>query len=165
MSDTYFRVYSGLLTPEHQKRIGSALWTFLWMIDHITDEPESNGERSGIVLYGNPVPYTKIGDDLGIGKSTVKRHCETLEKEEYIQMQITPRGNIYRVSKSKKWNNPLEKSADNGTHNKENRAESGTESAKYGTQGANNGTVSAGNEYSNINNSIKRQSKDITTAA
>ena len=156
MSDTYFRVYSGLLTPEHKKRIGPALWEFLWCIDRVTSESGQDGQKSGIVLGGSPVSYSDVAKDLGVGKSTVKRNFERLEEEKYIDLKRTPYGHIITVNKSKKWSakNSTGKSAKNGTS-----AESGTESAEYGTQGAENG-------HSNKDNTetIQRHNKAAANA-
>ncbi|MFB4164784.1 hypothetical protein ACE1TI_13380 [Alteribacillus sp. JSM 102045] len=135
MPDTYFRVYSGLLTPYHKKRIGVALWEFLWCIDRVTSETGQDGQKSGIVLGGSPISYSDVAKDLGIGKSTVKRNFEKLESENYIHLKRTPYGHIITVNKSKKWGakNEYSDSAKNGTG-----AENETEGAKNGTQGAEN---------------------------
>ncbi|MBM0064963.1 helix-turn-helix domain-containing protein [Alkalicoccobacillus gibsonii] len=160
MSDTYFRVYSGLLTPEHQERIGKAIWTYLWLLNRITDEPEHNGERSGRVYYGRPVSYSHIGDELGLSKSTVKRQCEALQSAEYISMDYTPRGNIFRVKRSKKWVDPNTNRAKNGTLRAENGTHDEVDRAKNGTKRAENETLRAGNgtpEFSNrAENGTKR---------
>ena len=194
MSDTYFRVFSGLLTPEHQERIGKAIWTYLWLLNRITEEPEHNGERSGRVLYGRPVSYSYIGDELGLSKSTVKRQCESLQAAEYISMDYTPRGNIFSVKRSKKWTDPESDRAkigtlraENGTHDESDRAINGTKCAENDTLRAENGTLEfsdrakngtkravfesdrAENDYSNIkdiNNNIKdKEIKDKKEAA
>ncbi|MFD2704058.1 hypothetical protein [Salibacterium lacus] len=135
MSDTYFRVYSGLLTPHHKKKIGAALWEFLWCIDRVTNESEQEGQKSGTVLGGSPVSYSDVANDLGVGKSTVKRNFERLEEENYIHLKRTPYGHIVTVNKSKKWGakNEYSESAKNGTG-----AENETRGAKNGTQGAEN---------------------------
>lgn len=132
MSETYFRVYSGLLTVEHKKNIGPALWEFLWCIDRVTKEVDGEG----LVLGGSPVSYSQVAEELGSGKSTVKRNFERLEEHGYIFLKRTPYGHIITVKKSKKWGaiNSTQKGANNGTG-----AENGTESANNGTQGAENG--------------------------
>ncbi|MGY4689312.1 hypothetical protein [Salibacterium sp. K-3] len=147
MSDTYFRVYSGLLTPHHKKKIGAALWEFLWCIDRVTNEMEQEGQKSGTVLGGSPVSYSDVANDLGVGKSTVKRNFERLEEENYIHLKRTPYGHIVTVNKSKKWGakNDHSKSANNGTG-----AGNETESAENGTQGAEN-------DHSNKDNTEKQQ--------
>ncbi|WP_144559918.1 winged helix-turn-helix domain-containing protein [Shouchella miscanthi] len=123
MSVRYFRVFSGLLTPDHRTRMGASIWTFLWLIDHITDETidEETGQRVGNVFYGNPKSYEEIGEELGYAKSAISKHCKTLENEGYISMETEPRGNRFRVLNSKKWNNPPEHRSQNRTERTQNR--------------------------------------------
>lgn len=151
MSNRYFRVFSGLLTSEHRKRMGSALWTFLWLIDHITDEEEDEetGQRSGLVLYGNVTGYSEIGADLGMSKSTIKEQCEKLQREGYISMEPTARGSRFTVNRSKKWNNPPSVRAENRTNRAENRTDEQQDRAKNRTKCAENRTESQSNRAEN----------------
>lgn len=151
MSNRYFRVYSGLLTKEHRERMGASLWTFLWLIDHITDETEETetGQRTGLVLYGNITRFNEIGEDLGLSKSTIKKQCETLAQEGYISMEVTPRGNRFYVNNSKKWNNPPGVRAENRTSELFDRAENKTECAENRTERAKNRTMSHSNRAEN----------------
>lgn len=144
MSNRYFRVFSGLLTSEHRKRMGSALWTFLWLIDHITDEEEDEetGQRSGLVLYGNVTGYSEIGADLGMSKSTIKEQCEKLQREGYISMEPTARGSRFTVNRSKKWNNPPSVRAENRTNRAENRTDEQQDRAENRTKCSENRTMS-----------------------
>ncbi|TPE70644.1 winged helix-turn-helix domain-containing protein [Halalkalibacterium halodurans] len=153
MSDTFFRVFSGLLTAEHRKRIGPAIWEFLWCLDRITDEPEENGEKAGIVLYGKPVSYSEVAKETGVGKSTIKRNFEKLEKQGYIRMKRTPYGHVITVRKSKKWGAISGTGAENDT---DEGAKNGTESAESGTQGAENG-------HSNNKKTIQKTITNIAT--
>ncbi|MFB4260476.1 hypothetical protein ACE106_15140 [Shouchella clausii] len=166
MSNRYFRVFSGLLTSEHRKRMGPALWTFLWLIDHITDETEETetGQRTGLVLYGNITEFNTIGVDLGLSKSTIKKQCETLAKEGYISMEVTPRGNRFYVNNSKKWNNPTGVRAENRTdraENKtkcaENRTDGQLDRAENRTDRAENRTLRAKNGPSITNKDINKE--------
>ncbi|RJS60142.1 winged helix-turn-helix domain-containing protein [Bacillus sp. PK3_68] len=116
-SSFYFPVFSGLLTAEHRKKIGPALWEFLWCISTTTKEVMEDGELLGIVLGGKPVSYNDVAKEMGGSKSTVKRNFEKLEEEGYILMTRTPYGHIIKVRNSKKF----KKSAENDT------------GAKYGT--------------------------------
>jgi hypothetical protein len=83
-------VWNGIL--DHAKRIGPALWEFLWCLDKITEEREG----SGIVLGGMPVKVATIAADLeGSCKETVRRHLEDLQIKGYIFRRKTPYG--YRI--------------------------------------------------------------------
>jgi biotin operon repressor len=93
-----FYVSGGILSPEHTRRIGSALWEFLWLISHETRE-------EGKVLNGTPISVHRIAEELGESKRTALRHLDRLEAEGYI---IRSRGNSgeiysYQIANSKKW--------------------------------------------------------------
>lgn len=112
----YFPTYPGLLTKEHHERIGSALWEFLWCIDKTTDEESGRG----IVLYGRPVKYSNISNELGISVRTVKEHMKALKRAGYIELDRAPYGVRITVNKSKKFakrsaENSTSGSAENGT--------------------------------------------------
>lgn len=104
MQDSYpFNVYSGLLEPGHRKRIGSALWEFLWCIDKTTKEiPDDTGDIVGLVLGGKPINLSEISRDLGIDRSTVLRNLGKLEDEGYVGIIRAPYGLILKVRNSKK---------------------------------------------------------------
>lgn len=99
----FFPVYSGILTPEHRKKIGSALWEFIWCISKTTREIKIDSENLGLVLGGKPIKLSEIANDIGIDRSTVKRNIDKLEKEGYLSLLRAPYGIIIRINKSKKW--------------------------------------------------------------
>ncbi|MFK3938913.1 hypothetical protein ACI2JA_15545 [Alkalihalobacillus sp. NPDC078783] len=165
METRYFRIHSGLMTPEHHKRIGKAIWVFLWLIDRTTGESK-DGQGSGAVLYGNPVPYRIIHDELGIPIPTIKAHCDALKKEGYITVKSTPRGNVIHVMKSKKWENPNDNHSKNGmnhskneTKHSENGMQESDDHSKNGTEYSENGTEHSKIDPTilkeNINNNLK----------
>ena len=94
-----FPVYSGLLQNSHRKKIGEAIWEFLWCIDKTTLEEEG----IGWVLGKKPVKIDEISLDLGESRSTVQRHLETLKRHHYITVIRARRGIVIGVLKSKKW--------------------------------------------------------------
>ncbi|PAD36345.1 hypothetical protein [Terribacillus saccharophilus] len=131
----YFPVHAGMLTEEHRERIGKATWEFLWCLSKTTQETIEDGERVGVVLGGKPVSYKEVMNDLGGSKSTIKRNFEKLESENYITLKRTPRGQIIKVMKSKKFprNERGAKTATGsktGTLDDENRAISARGGAK-----------------------------------
>ncbi|KIL71919.1 winged helix-turn-helix domain-containing protein [Bacillus badius] len=135
-SSFYFPVFSGLLTAEHRKKIGPALWEFLWCISTTTKEVIEDGELLGIVLGGKPVSYNDVAKEMGGSKSTVKRNFEKLEEEGYILMTRTPYGHIIKVRNSKKF----KKSAENDTGARYGTgAENEYRGAIFGRGGAENG--------------------------
>jgi hypothetical protein len=94
-----FSVWNGLLEAKHRKRIGPAVWEYLWCLDRITRE--RNGV--GIVLGGKPVNSVEIAKSFGVGEKTVRTHLERLEARQYIQRTLTPRGYSIRVLNSDKF--------------------------------------------------------------
>ncbi|TSB47146.1 hypothetical protein [Alkalicoccobacillus porphyridii] len=183
MSDTYFRVYSGLMSPEHRERIGKAIWVFLWLIDRTTGESK-DGQGSGVVFHGNPVPFRIIHDELGIPIPTVKAHCDLLKKEGYISVKASTRGNIIHVMKSKKWNKSETDHSNNGTsrsengiqhsknetHHSDNGTQDSDDHSKNETERSENGTEHSKNDPSilkdNINNNLKdKENKELKEAA
>lgn len=98
-----FPMYSGLLEPEHYKKIGSAIWLFLWCISSTTKELEEEGTVWGNVLGGRPMKLSEIAEYFGVNDKTVSRWLDTLEQHEYIRVTRAARGLILSVRNSKKW--------------------------------------------------------------
>lgn len=98
MNGFYITISNGLLESGHRKRIGPAVWEFLWCIDKITRIDE-NG--IGYVLGGKPVKLEEIAQE-GVCRDTVSRNLNRLEKEGYISMVHTPYGIKIMVQKAKK---------------------------------------------------------------
>jgi len=98
-----FPMYSGLLEPEHYKKIGSAIWLFLWCVSSTTFEKEEEGTVWGIVLGNKPMKLSEISERFGVNDKTVSRWLDTLEDHHYIRVTRAPRGLILSVRNSKKW--------------------------------------------------------------
>jgi hypothetical protein len=94
-----FPLSNGLLTREHRKKMGSAVWEFLWFIDRTTSE----GDGYGIVLGGQPVTYARIAQCLGSSERAVRANCQRLKFHGYIRVKRTPHGSQVWVAKSKKF--------------------------------------------------------------
>jgi predicted ArsR family transcriptional regulator len=62
------------------KDLGPAIWTYLWMLDHVT-QLDAIGEdlQSALVNDGKKVKYTAIAEDLGLSPNAVRRHMKILE--------------------------------------------------------------------------------------
>lgn len=97
-----FPIYSGLLEPEHYKRIGSAIWLFLWCVSSTTAEKDEEGTVWGIVLGNKPMKLSEISERFGVNDKTVSRWLDTLENHQYIRVTRAPRGLILWVRNSKK---------------------------------------------------------------
>ena len=94
-----FPVWSGLIAATHRKRIGIAIWMFLWLLDRTTGEKDG----VGIVLGGRPVKDEEIATSLGVHKNSVATDRLTLLKGDYVAVVRTPYGYTYRVRKSRKF--------------------------------------------------------------
>lgn len=106
MSDSYpFPMYSGLLEPRHYKKIGSAIWLFLWCVSSTTAERDRDGVVWGIVLGNKPVQLSELGEIFGVSSKTVSRWLTDLESHQYIKVTRAPRGLIISVRNSKKYRN------------------------------------------------------------
>lgn len=92
----YITISNGLLTKDHYKRMGAAVWEFMWLIDKITKIDE---EGWGIVLGGKPINLK----DMPFGhETTISRNLQKLEQMEYLKLTHTPYGIIVKVAKAKK---------------------------------------------------------------
>lgn len=92
----YITISNGLLEDFHQKKMGSAVWQFMWCIDKITS---INEEGVGKVLGGKPI---KLVEFRGPSERTVSRNLNKLEKAGYLKLIHTPYGISIRVMKAKK---------------------------------------------------------------
>jgi hypothetical protein len=90
----------------HRKKIGSAIWVFLWLVDRTTKEVEaSGGHFEGLVLGGSQIRSSLIARDLEIAPRTVHEHIECLCSQGYVRRIDHGPGLSagYAVQKSKKW--------------------------------------------------------------
>lgn len=93
----FITISNGLLTAEHRKRIGPAVWEFMWLIDKITRVDEHG---KGWVLGGKPIKL----DDIGLGQhnNTTSENLQRLRDNGYIETIRTPYGMSIKVIKAKK---------------------------------------------------------------
>jgi hypothetical protein len=94
-----FPVWSGLLNHEHHRRMGSAVWTFLWCLDRVTSE--LNGW--GTVLGGKPVKDEEIAACFGVHVNAIRMSRKKLVRELYVEATRTPYGYRLRVRNSRKF--------------------------------------------------------------
>jgi hypothetical protein len=91
----------------HRERIGAAIWTFLWLIDHTTKEVSVvGGKAEGLVYNGRPVPLGDIATELAMCSNSVREHLSQLAKAGYIRKinHENGRPNGYAVVNSKRFN-------------------------------------------------------------
>src|SRR3990167_7234316 len=95
----YIQVSNGLLKDNHRKRLGMAVWEFMWCIDHITQIDE-NG--IGWVLGKRPVKLREIKAGQGVTEKAISQNIKKLKREDYIVVIYAPYGLIIGVKKAKK---------------------------------------------------------------
>lgn len=113
-----FTTYSGLLEPKHYKRIGSAIWLFLWCISSTTQEVVKDGIVWGIVLGNKPLKIHELAKVFDVNEKTVRRWLDTLEQHGYIHVTRAPYGLILTVKNSKKYKG---KRVDKNVHSQTDR--------------------------------------------
>ncbi|GGH17088.1 HTH domain-containing protein [Paenibacillus segetis] len=103
-----FPMYSGLLEHRHYKKIGSAIWLFLWCISSTTKEVEKDGIVWGVVLGNKPIKISDLEEEFGVSDRTIRSWIKTLEDNHYIRVTRAPYGLIFTVRNSKKFRNRSE---------------------------------------------------------
>lgn len=91
---------------DHCARIGVAIWVFLWMIDHTTQETEpATSNAEGLVYGGRPIRAQEVAHDLQMAARTVQSHLNHLVAAGYLRRIDHNVGSAagYAVRKSKKW--------------------------------------------------------------
>ena len=93
-----FYVWSGLLTPYHRSKIGSAIWVYLWCLRRVTAEHGG----LGFVLGGSRIKIERIAEELGISSRSIGADLARLKQGGYLQVRRIPYGLIITVLKSKR---------------------------------------------------------------
>ncbi|MDD5356569.1 MAG: hypothetical protein PHS53_00260 [Candidatus Pacebacteria bacterium] len=95
----YFIVSKGLLDAKHRRRMGVAVWEFLWCLDRVT---KINADGLGLVLGGKPVNLCDFTGSLGTSEVTVSRNLQKLARWNYLTLVHAPYGIVIQVPKAKK---------------------------------------------------------------
>lgn len=95
----YITISNGLIKGDHRKRMGPAVWEFMWLIDKVTRIDE---DGLGWVLGGKPINLEDIALDMKVSRETVSRNLILLADEGYIIKITTPYGLSIRVVEAKK---------------------------------------------------------------
>jgi len=103
----YINISNGLIIDGHRWRMGSSVWEFMWLIDHITSIDEDGW---GKVLGGRPITFDEIAESFGREYKgaevhpvkTIGRNIKRLTEQGYIRSKRTPAGLIFEVKKAKK---------------------------------------------------------------
>ncbi len=95
----YISISNGLLKDGHRKRMGSAVWEFMWMLDKVTRVDE---DGTGWVLGGKTINLKMIASDLGTHTHTVSENIIKLDNEGYIEKISVHDGLVLKVKKARK---------------------------------------------------------------
>jgi hypothetical protein len=93
-----FYVWSGLLTPQHRKQMGIAIWVYEWCLRRITHEKDG----LGFVLGGSRIKVGRIARELGVSERSVKTDLARLRTYGYLQIKRIPYGLVITVLRSKR---------------------------------------------------------------
>lgn len=99
MKGFYITVSNGLVTGDHRKRMGIAVFEFMWLLDKMTSISE---EGVGKVLGGKPIKLEDIGKDQETSNNTVSTNLNRLKNEGYINLKRTPYGLVVSINKAQK---------------------------------------------------------------
>jgi hypothetical protein len=89
----------------HRERIGTAIWVFLWLVDHTTKEvPAEGGRLDGLVLDGRSIMPGEIAGELELSARAVREHLTQLAEGVYIRKidKGNGRANGYAVINSQR---------------------------------------------------------------
>lgn len=95
----YITISNGLLKDQHRRRMGTAVWEFMWCIDKVTKIDEKG---VGWVLGGKPVNLKDLSKSMDVGEDTISINLSKLEEQGYITKLRTPYGIVIKVLKTKK---------------------------------------------------------------
>ncbi|MEK6882892.1 MAG: hypothetical protein AABY22_24930 [Nanoarchaeota archaeon] len=99
MKGFFIEITNNLLDPKHRKKMGTAVWEFMWCLDKITRIDE---EGKGWILGGKPINLKDIKDELGIVEHNISKNLNKLKREGYLDLLRTPYGLVIKLWKAKK---------------------------------------------------------------
>jgi hypothetical protein len=70
----------------HQRELGDAIWTFLWLVDNTTQiRRRGRGRAEGLVADGQKLKAATIAKALGLSVRAVNRHIGVLCKAGFVR--------------------------------------------------------------------------------
>ncbi len=121
-------IKNNLLDPKHVEAMSTAVWLYMWLIDHITSITE---EGVGVVLGGKPVKFEEVKKDLGMSADTYTRWLDKLLEYPYIEAVRTPYGMSFKVFKAyKQFGKRIRKNAESNSAEVRNPLRENAESNK-----------------------------------
>jgi len=99
MKGFFIEVTNNLLEPKHRKKMGTAVWEFMWCLDKITKIDE---ESVGWILGGKPIQLKDIRKEIGITEPKISKNLNKLKDAGYINIIRTGIGLIISVNKAQK---------------------------------------------------------------
>lgn len=99
MKGFFIEITNNLLEPKHRKKMGTAVWEFMWCLDKITKIDEN---QIGWVFGGKPINLKDIKNEIGITESKISKNLSKLESEGYLEITHAPYGLVIKVMKAQK---------------------------------------------------------------
>ena len=99
MKGFYIEITNNLLDPKHRKKMGTAIWEFMWCLDKIT---KIDDDGLGWIYGGKPIQLKEIRAEIGITEPKISKNLNKLAKEGYLILLRTPHGLVIKVCKAKK---------------------------------------------------------------
>lgn len=88
-------IKGGLLSPEHRKRMGEAVWLYLYLQAII----RFDGPDAGSTTADRPYRHTEAADALGVDVRSIKREFVKLERHGYLTARRVNHGLMVTVTK------------------------------------------------------------------
>jgi len=99
MKGFFIEITNNLLDPKHRKRMGTAVWEFMWCLDKITKIDDGG---LGWVYGGRPINLKEIREEIGITEPKISKNLNKLKDQGYLILCRTPYGLVVKVCKAKK---------------------------------------------------------------
>jgi DNA-binding MarR family transcriptional regulator len=99
MKGFFIEITNNLLELKHRKKMGTAVWEFMWCLDKITKIDE---DQIGWVYGGKPIQLKELKAEIGITEPKISKNLNKLKKEGYLILKHTPYGIIIGVEKAQK---------------------------------------------------------------
>lgn len=106
----YVGIKMGMISEEHRKRMGDAVWLFMWIVGRQTAQTKAG---IGVVCYGKPITFSQIEHETGFPIWTLRRWMKALEDEGYIRRKFEPDSSfVVQIMRAKKYPKSREVSTD-----------------------------------------------------
>jgi len=82
MNDSYFYVFSSLLSPQHVSVLGSAIWLLLWLANEV--QYQERNLRDDAKTFTCDWSQDQAASQLGVSRETINRWHALLASKDYV---------------------------------------------------------------------------------